>query len=87
MRAERIPYVVFGGTRFFERAEVKDLLSYLRVIVNPRSDVDLTRIINVPPRKIGGSTVDKLLDLASRRGSGAYDSIQALCQSSELSTK
>ena len=53
MLAERIPYQIIGGMRFFERAEVKDLLSYLRVIDNPKSDVDLMRIINVPARKIG----------------------------------
>src|SRR5690606_21607739 len=82
MRAERIPYVVFGGQKFFERAEIKDLLSYLRVLVNPRSDVDLERIINVPPRKIGDSTVDKLRAFATRRGTSAYDAIEALCASS-----
>ncbi len=86
MRAERIPYVVYGGAKFFERAEVKDLLSYLRVLVNPRSDVDLERIVNVPPRKIGDSTIDKLRAFATRRGASAYDSIEALCASSELST-
>ena len=78
--------MVFGGAKFFERAEVKDLLSYLRVLVNPRSDVDLERIVNVPPRKIGDSTVDKLLAFAARRGTSAYDSIEALCASTELGT-
>src|SRR5678815_379339 len=43
MRSERIPYQIIGGTKFFERAEIKDLLSYLRLIDNPRSDVDLLR--------------------------------------------
>ncbi len=51
MLQERIPYQIIGGMRFFERAEVKDLLGYLRVIDNPKSDVDLMRIINVPARK------------------------------------
>ena len=86
MRAERVPYVVYGGHRFFERAEIKDLLSYLRVLVNPLSDVDLARIVNVPSRKIGGSTVDKLLAFASGRGTSAYEAIVPLCQSSELAT-
>jgi DNA helicase-2/ATP-dependent DNA helicase PcrA len=65
MRADRIPHQVIGGVRFFERAEIKDLLSYLRVLENPASDVDLARILNVPPRKIGASTVDKLVAYAS----------------------
>jgi DNA helicase-2/ATP-dependent DNA helicase PcrA len=86
MRAERVPYVVYGGMRFFERAEIKDVLSYLRVIVNPKSDVDLARIVNVPSRKIGGATIDRLLAFASGRGTSAYDAIVPLCKSDELGT-
>lgn len=86
MRAERVPYVVYGGMRFFERAEIKDVLSYLRVLVNPKSDVDLARVVNVPPRKIGSSTVDKLLGFATDRGISAYDAMVPLCRSSDLAT-
>ena len=75
MRAERIPYQIIGGTRFFERAEVKDLLSYLRVIDNPRSDVDLQRIINVPSRKIGDTTVERLVAVADGLRSSLWDAI------------
>ncbi len=86
MRAERIPYQIIGGMRFFERAEVKDILSYLRVVSNPRSDVDLLRIINVPSRKIGQATVDKLIQTANLHGSSVFDSIGPLCEGGSLGT-
>jgi DNA helicase-2/ATP-dependent DNA helicase PcrA len=84
MRAERIPYQIIGGVRFFERAEVKDLLSYLRVVANPRSDVDLLRIINKPSRKLGDTTLDKLVQMADGRSTSLYDSIEALCASGSV---
>jgi DNA helicase-2/ATP-dependent DNA helicase PcrA len=80
LRAERIPYQIIGGMRFFERAEVKDLLSYLRIVDNPRSDVDLERIINVPARKIGQTTVDKLMQVANALGVSLYDAIVPLVE-------
>ena len=80
LRSERIPYQIIGGTKFFERAEVKDLLSYLRVLDNPRSDVDLVRIINVPSRKIGETTIDKLVEEADTRRCSLYDAIVPLIQ-------
>ncbi|UQA55379.1 ATP-dependent helicase [Polyangium aurulentum] len=86
LRADRIPYQIIGGMRFFERAEVKDLLSYLRIIDNPRSDVDLERIINVPARKIGQATVDRLMATANALEVSLYDAIQPLAQGSALAT-
>ena len=65
MRAERLPYQVVGGMRFFERAEVKDALAYARALLNPRSDVDLLRIINVPARGIGATTLDRIIAFAN----------------------
>ena len=59
-----IPYKVFGGTRFYDRKEVRDALAYLRVIVNPADDVSLVRIINTPKRSIGDSTVAVLQEHA-----------------------
>ena len=76
MRAEHIPYQIIGGTSFFERAEVKDLLSYLRVVANPRSDVDLLRIINVPSRKIGDTTIDQLVAMADDEAHSLFDAIE-----------
>lgn len=63
---EKIPYKIVGGFKFFERAEVKDIIAYLCVIANPADDQRLKRIINVPARKIGAATVDKIATLAQR---------------------
>ena len=61
-----IPYKVFGGTRFYDRKEVRDALAYLRVIVNPADDVSLVRIINTPKRSIGDATVATLQEYAKQ---------------------
>ena len=60
LRNERIPYVMFGGLKFYLRMEVKDILAYLRIISNPADTVSARRIINVPPRGIGAVTVNKI---------------------------
>jgi DNA helicase II / ATP-dependent DNA helicase PcrA len=84
LRAGNVPYQIIGGMRFFERAEVKNLLAYLRLIENPRSDADLVRVINVPARGLGDKTLDRLLTLASGRGTSAFDAILPLLEGSEL---
>ena len=63
-----IPYRIVGGQRFFDRKEVKDINSYLAIIVNPRDDVRLRRIINEPARKIGMTTIEKIGELAASKG-------------------
>lgn len=63
---EKIPYKIVGGFKFFERAEVKDIIAYLCVIANPADDQRLKRIINVPARKIGAATIDKIATLAQQ---------------------
>lgn len=63
---EKIPYKIVGGFKFFERAEVKDIIAYLCVIANPADDQKLKRIINIPARKIGAATVDKIATLAQQ---------------------
>lgn len=68
-----IPYVVVGGLRFYERKEVKDLLAYLRFILNPHDSVSLRRIINVPHRGIGEGTVEKLEGLAQAAGISLWE--------------
>jgi ATP-dependent DNA helicase UvrD/PcrA len=60
----RISYKIFGGMQFYQRVEVKDILSYMRVINNPKDTVSLFRIINVPKRKIGAKTIEKIRDFA-----------------------
>ncbi len=63
--ARSVPYTMVGGTRFYDRAEVKDLLAYLKLLANPADDVSLQRVINVPPRVIGATTLKKLRERAS----------------------
>ena len=67
-----IPYRVIGGTRFFDRAEVKDMLAYLCVIHNHADDLRLARVINNPPRGIGNATVEKARAIAAREGSSLW---------------
>lgn len=64
LRSMRIPYAVVGGVRFYQRREIKDLVAYLRVLVNPADDLSLLRILNVPRRGIGQSSEDRLNALA-----------------------
>ncbi len=73
--AEDIPYRVVGGVRFYDRAEVKDLLAYLRILTNPADDVSLLRIVNTPTRGIGKTTLSRLLDLAAETGVGVWDAM------------
>jgi DNA helicase-2/ATP-dependent DNA helicase PcrA len=61
-----IPYIVVGGLRFYDRREIKDLLAYLRLLINPSDSVSLLRVLNVPKRGIGKTTVQKLSDAASQ---------------------
>jgi DNA helicase-2/ATP-dependent DNA helicase PcrA len=68
LMAAGVGYHMVGGMRFYERMEVKDILAYLKVLDNPCDDVSLKRIINTPPRGIGGTTFDRLADLAVERG-------------------
>jgi len=73
----RIPYVVVGGVGFYERREVKDILSYLRLIANPRDPVALRRVLNVPPRGIGARTVEELERLAASLGITLWEALGA----------
>jgi len=79
-----IPYKIFGGTGFFERAEIKDMLAYLCVIHNPHDDVRLLRIINNPPRGIGATSIGRLTELASSQGLPVYDMIKQSQNHEEL---
>lgn len=75
MKRNGIPYRIIGGTRFFDRAEVKDMLAYLCVLNNPNDDLRLRRIINVPARGIGDKTVDTAQQIASAAGTSLYQVI------------
>ena len=67
-----VPYRIIGGTRFFDRSEVKDMIAYLAVLNNPEDDLRLTRIINNPPRGIGPTTVERAQAIARREGASLY---------------
>ena len=79
-----VPYKVIGGMKFFDRAEVKDMLAYLCVINNPTDDLRLRRIVNVPSRKIGAATIDKAQSLAMTYGVSLYDVLSKADQYPEL---
>lgn len=73
LRKNRIPYKIFGGMKFYERAEIKDTLAYLRVLVNRADSVSLKRILNVPARGIGNTTVSKIDEAAMRASLSFWD--------------
>ena len=76
MKRNGIPYKVVGGMKFFDRAEVKDMLAYLCVLNNPLDDLRLRRVINNPPRGIGATTLDKVALLAESQGASLYEIIR-----------
>ncbi|GMB09185.1 DNA helicase PcrA [Thermolongibacillus altinsuensis] len=75
-----IPYKIVGGMKFYDRKEIKDILAYLRVIANPNDDISLTRIINVPKRGIGASSLDKITAYAAERGVSIFDALKEIDQ-------
>jgi len=79
-----IPYRIFGGLRFYDRKEIKDIIAYLRLIQNPADDVALKRIINVPRRGIGNTTLETAEKIAVQRGCSIYSVISAAFEVSEL---
>ena len=80
LRADGIPHKIVAGLSFYERKEIKDLVAYLRVLANPRDDLDLKRIINVPPRGVGKKTVERL---ESHAAAGGLNLRQALAEAVE----
>jgi len=74
-RRSGIPYSIVGGFSFYERAEIKDLLSYLKLCMNPQDTVNLIRIINTPPRGIGKTTIETLEEEARKRGLSLWETI------------
>ena len=76
MILEGVPYNVVGGTNFYARAEIKDILAYLKTVDNGRDEVAVRRIINVPKRGIGAATVEKIEDYAQMRDISLYDAME-----------
>ena len=73
-----IPYRVYGGLRFFERAEIKHALAYLRLLDNPNDDTSFMRVVNFPPRGIGARTIEQLQDIARSSGCSLHDGVSAV---------
>ncbi|MGH7884913.1 MAG: ATP-dependent helicase [Thermodesulfobacteriota bacterium] len=80
-----IPYSIVGGVGFYQRAEIKDLISYLKLLLNPRDDLSLKRIINVPARGIGKSTVESLSQISRENGISLYESLKKVAEEDSLS--
>ena len=84
LRGANIPYQIVGGIRFYERLEVKDIMAYMRVIVNPADTVSIKRIINTPRRGIGVATVQKIENFAYEEGIPLFEAIQHVDEVSTL---
>ena len=79
MVRHRVKYQIFGGLKFYDRAEILSVLAYLRLLVNPRDDVAFNRVINLPKRGIGDASVNKLRAYAQSIGMSLYEAIASLC--------
>ncbi len=73
----KVPYRVYGGLRFFERAEIKHALAYLRLLENPNDDTSFLRVVNFPPRGIGARSLEQLQDIAKFSGCSLHDAVSA----------
>jgi DNA helicase-2/ATP-dependent DNA helicase PcrA len=73
-----VPYRVYGGLRFFERAEIKHALAYLRLLENPHDDTSFMRVVNFPPRGIGARSIEQLQDIARASGCSLHDGVSAV---------
>ena len=71
-----VPYKVVGGTRYYDRREIRDAIAYLRAVVNPADEVSVKRVLNVPQRGIGDASVDKLDAYAAESGKGFFDAMR-----------
>lgn len=80
LRKAFVPYQVVGGFKFYDRKEIKDVLCYLRLLINPQDDISLTRVINVPKRGIGAVTLDKIDNYRAAHGLSLFDALQEVEQ-------
>ncbi len=87
LREQNLPYKVSGGQSFFDKAEIKDVMSYLKLIVNPDDDAAFLRIVNTPRREIGTTTLTKLAGYANKRNISLFDASQELGLTTVLNGK
>jgi len=87
LRRANIPYQIARGVEFYNRKEIKDVLAYLRVVVNPADEVSLTRIFNVPARGLGDAAVKKMTDFAAVRGMALWEALADAASVPELSPR
>ena len=78
LRRKNIPYQIYGGLSFYQRKEIKDILAYLRIIINPNDEESFKRIINYPTRGIGQTTIDKLLIYSNKNNISLFNSLVLL---------
>ncbi len=83
--SNNIPYTMSGGTSFFQRAEIRDIIGYLRVINNPDDDVNLLRVINTPRRGIGKKALETLVEISQKRGESLYSAMTGILFSGDES--
>ncbi len=83
LRELDIPYRMFGGQEFYERKEVKDVIAYLRVALNPRDELSLRRIVNYPPRGIGTTTIERVAALARTRHQSMWDVLRSIATAAD----
>lgn len=80
-----IPYRIVGGIKFYERKEIKDIMSYLKLLLNPDDSISLLRIINVPSRKLGATTINKVVAFATEKGISVYRALERIWEIDGLS--
>ena len=78
LRRRGIPYRIYKGSSFYDHKEVKDMMAYIRLVINPRDDEAFRRIVNCPARGIGDTTVQRIADLAEQRGVSMWEAVDAL---------
>lgn len=84
LRAATVPYVMYGGQQFFERKEVKDVIAYLRVALNPRDDLAIRRVLNYPARGLGATTIEKLVSTAYARHVPLWEVLRSVAAAEPL---
>ncbi len=87
LRKEGIDYQIIGGLKFYDRKEIKDILAYLRLIVNPKDDISFLRVVNEPKRKIGKTTIEKIVKYSSEHDISLFEALDSMVEQSLLASK